>query len=170
MPRYHHALQCLKYPPMTGAKWEKQAWSKIRLKYSAQVEDWVKSTIVKYMFSRIFPEKSIFSIATKNICQKETLWYITNFNWLMKIRDLIVLRFFYFKFLVVEDWIPTRIHCHYFLSQISFRREFWYLVYIFHHFNFILHCVKSVCIRSYSGPYFPAFRLNTERYSVSLRI
>ena len=30
------------------------------------------------------------------------------------------------------------------------------------------HCVKSVCIRSYSGPHFPAFRLNTERYSVSL--
>ena len=25
------------------------------------------------------------------------------------------------------------------------------------------HCVKSVRIRSYSGPYFPAFGLNTER-------
>ena len=33
-----------------------------------------------------------------------------------------------------------------------------------------IHCVKSVRIRSYSGPYFPAFGLNTERYSVSLRI
>ena len=32
------------------------------------------------------------------------------------------------------------------------------------------HCVKSVRIRSYSGPYFPAFGLNTERYKVSLRI
>ena len=32
------------------------------------------------------------------------------------------------------------------------------------------HCLESVRIRSYSGPYFPAFRLNTERYSVSLRI
>ena len=31
------------------------------------------------------------------------------------------------------------------------------------------HCVKSVCIRSYSRPYFPAFGLNTERYSISLR-
>ena len=30
--------------------------------------------------------------------------------------------------------------------------------------------VKSVCIRSYSGPYFPAFGLNTERYRVSLSI
>ena len=33
-----------------------------------------------------------------------------------------------------------------------------------------LHCEKSVRIRSYSGPYFPAFGLNTERYTVSLRI
>ena len=32
------------------------------------------------------------------------------------------------------------------------------------------HCVKSVCIRSYFGPYFPAFGLNTNRYSLSLRI
>ena len=29
---------------------------------------------------------------------------------------------------------------------------------------------ESVCIRSFSGAYFPAFGLNTERYSVSLRI
>ena len=26
-----------------------------------------------------------------------------------------------------------------------------------------LHCMKSVCIRSYSGPYFPAFGLNTDQ-------
>ena len=32
------------------------------------------------------------------------------------------------------------------------------------------HWVKSVRIRSYSGPYFPAFSVNTDRYSVSLRI
>ena len=32
------------------------------------------------------------------------------------------------------------------------------------------HYVKSVRIRSYTGPHFPAFGLNTERYSVSLRI
>ena len=31
------------------------------------------------------------------------------------------------------------------------------------------HCVKSVRIRSDSGPFFPAFELNTERYKVSLR-
>ena len=28
------------------------------------------------------------------------------------------------------------------------------------------HCVKSVRIRSYSGPYFTAFGLNMERYEV----
>ena len=28
------------------------------------------------------------------------------------------------------------------------------------------HCVRSVCIRSYSGMHFPAFRLNAERYSI----
>ena len=33
-----------------------------------------------------------------------------------------------------------------------------------------MRCVKSVRIRSYSSPYFPAFGLNTKRYSVSLRI
>ena len=32
------------------------------------------------------------------------------------------------------------------------------------------HCVKNVRIRSYSGPYFAAFGLNTKKYSVSLRI
>ena len=34
----------------------------------------------------------------------------------------------------------------------------------------VTNYVKSVRIRSYSGPHFPAFWLNTERYSVSLRI
>ena len=34
----------------------------------------------------------------------------------------------------------------------------------------LFHCVKSVRIRSFSGPYCPTFGLNTERCSVSLRI
>ena len=33
-----------------------------------------------------------------------------------------------------------------------------------------IHCVKSVRILSFSGPYFPVFGLNMERYGVSLRI
>ena len=32
------------------------------------------------------------------------------------------------------------------------------------------HCVKTVRIRSFPAPYFPAFRLDTERYRPSLRI
>ena len=32
------------------------------------------------------------------------------------------------------------------------------------------HCVKSVRIQRYSGPHFPTFRLNTERYGVFLCI
>ena len=32
------------------------------------------------------------------------------------------------------------------------------------------HYVKSIRIWSYSGPHFPAFGLNTDRYEVSLRI
>ena len=35
--------------------------------------------------------------------------------------------------------------------------------------NKIYHYVKSVRIRSFSGPCFPAFGLNTERYEVYLR-
>ena len=34
----------------------------------------------------------------------------------------------------------------------------------------VAHCVKHVRIRSYSGPHFPAFGLNTDRYGVSLRV
>ena len=30
-----------------------------------------------------------------------------------------------------------------------------------------VHCGKSIRIRSFSGPYFPAFGRNTERYGVS---
>ena len=37
-------------------------------------------------------------------------------------------------------------------------------------FPWALTLWKSVCVRSYSGPYFFAFGLNTERYSLSLRI
>ena len=32
------------------------------------------------------------------------------------------------------------------------------------------HWVKSVRVRKYSGPHFPAFGQNTERYGVSLHI
>ena len=38
------------------------------------------------------------------------------------------------------------------------------------HFWTSKHCVKSVQIRSFSGPYFPPLGLDMERYGVSLRI
>ena len=34
----------------------------------------------------------------------------------------------------------------------------------------ITHCMKNVRVWSFSGPYFPAFGLNTERYGIFLRI
>ena len=34
----------------------------------------------------------------------------------------------------------------------------------------ISHCVKSVSIRSFSGPYFPPFRVNAEKYGLSPHI
>ena len=34
----------------------------------------------------------------------------------------------------------------------------------------VYHCVKSVLIRSYSGPHFPTFGLNTVRYCLSPHI
>ena len=47
----------------------------------------------------------------------------------------------------------------------------WYLILLVHIRHMIgRHCVKVVRIRSYSGPYFLRIGLNTERYSVSLRI
>ena len=36
--------------------------------------------------------------------------------------------------------------------------------------TFVLHCIKSVRIWSFSGSYFPASGPNTERYEVSLHI
>ena len=37
-------------------------------------------------------------------------------------------------------------------------------------FTLTFYFVKRVRIRSYSGPHFPTFVLNTERYGVSVRI
>ena len=50
-----------------------------------------------------------------------------------------------------------------------FKNIFWHL-YMTYKVYIYIHCVKSVCIRGYSGPDFPAFRLNAERYSISFRI
>ena len=61
------------------------------------------------------------------------------------------------------------------------RRLFWFLLTILTKLSLtaipltsvgsqISHCMKSVCILSYSGLYFPEIGLNTERYSAPLHI
>ena len=52
------------------------------------------------------------------------------------------------------------------LSLFCKRETFGFFFFFAKH----IHCVKIVRIRSYSGPHFAAFGLNTERYSVSLHI
>ena len=57
------------------------------------------------------------------------------------------------------------------ISHWVFRKSEYFKVCFFHlQWLADIHCVKNVRIRSYSGPYFRAFGLNTERYSVSFRI
>ena len=68
------------------------------------------------------------------------------------------------------------------LLQISRSKNdiFYYTlyIYIFHYIPLciplyifvILNCVKSVRIQSFSGPHFPAFRLNREIYFVNFRV
>ena len=48
--------------------------------------------------------------------------------------------------------------------------KLWNMFKVNNNFSVYNHCVKSICIRSYSGPFFPVSGLNTLRYSVSLRI
>ena len=78
-------------------------------------------------------------------------------------------------------WLTPSLFNLLFLSRINLlqvlRCNLKYFQYVFiPRFDYFIrfcyynHWVKSVRIRSYSGPYFPAFGLNTERYSVSLRI
>ena len=49
-------------------------------------------------------------------------------------------------------------------------KRFWNVLERLSIFSLDYICVKIICIRSYSGPHFPTFGLNTERYSVSLRV
>ena len=70
--------------------------------------------------------------------------------------------------------LPCSFHINKFSStcaiaqSISLFSSSSYALISFHHIS--RECIKSVCIRSYSSPYFPVFGLNTERCSVSLRI
>ena len=68
------------------------------------------------------------------------------------------MKFLNFHFSVVRifdtmSWVIFRFSLFFFQKTLSYR-----------------HCLEIVSIQSYSGPYFPAFGLNTEKYSISLRI
>ena len=80
---------------------------------------------------------------------------------------------------------PVSIESILLLSSYMFLRKFWYLLnrvwqlcwsrkekqhQTERHLVIDLDCVKSIRIRSFSGPYFTAFGLNMERYEVALRI
>ena len=53
-----------------------------------------------------------------------------------------------------------------FSEEVAYKRCFFQTLY----FNWKLHCVKSIRIRSYSGPYFPTFGMNTDAFYTALRL
>ena len=57
----------------------------------------------------------------------------------------------------LHQHVPIFVYVKGIYASIESRIELW----------ICFHCVKSVLIRNFSGPYFPTFRLNTERYSVT---
>ena len=59
---------------------------------------------------------------------------------------------------VKSSWLPS--------GQKHWRIEWSMLVELY--CPFAAHCVKSVQMRNFSGPYFPVIGLNTEIYSVNL--
>ena len=80
-------------------------------------------------------------------------------------RKLLIIRFFDFN-LILSALISFSYIDKHWSSDIevvtSFRED--------NFFSFNVDCVKNARIRSYSGPHFPVFGLNTEKYSVSLHI
>ena len=68
--------------------------------------------------------------------------------------------------------VNVRIRFEYRKIRTRKNSEFGHFLRSVHFSNFkqLFHCVKSVCIRNFSGPHFSAFGLNTDIYSVNLRI
>ena len=87
------------------------------------------------------------------------------------------LRFLLFDLVTCQG---LTIVCHFNSKRLNFSSEIWNrFCFMFYSpmvptsktfvKTFLFHCIKSVRIRSYSCPHFPAFGQNTERFSVSLR-
>ena len=68
---------------------------------------------------------------------------------------------------IINDWKPLNIFAKRSILDVSQNAPMTYASGI--DCSWIINCVKKVRIRSFPGPYFPAFGLNTERYSVWLR-
>ena len=52
-----------------------------------------------------------------------------------------------------------------YIVSVSAKQGIWEILLLYKY-----HCVKSARIQSFSGPHFPAFGLNTQRCSASLRV
>ena len=74
--------------------------------------------------------------------------------------------------ILIKHWtLNTETQRHIFLIPTLGPQNCSFLLFHYIVFWFVnKHCVKSVRIRSFSNPYFPRFKLITERYSISLRI
>ena len=83
------------------------------------------------------------------------------------------------RFIKNQNWVYMQINNHKFYKGFFFvvcsskglpnhiKSKITILVSIFHWpASIVVHCVKNVHIWSFPGPYFPAFGLNTVRYSV----
>ena len=73
----------------------------------------------------------------------------------------------------LQTFDDTLFHCKRCLKTSEFRWSFPIiginLFYLHCITKLLIHCVKSVQIRSFFGPYFPVFGLNTKIYGVNLR-
>ena len=69
--------------------------------------------------------------------------------------------FVFIKFLFKEQ-------CFLRIFEVFFQSTFCYVYKTQFDKNSTLHCVKSVLIRRFSGPYFPAFGLNTDTFHIVL--
>ena len=99
----------------------------------------------RFVTIAIITKRSILDVAT---VLDQPLIQITTKSWWLFYRDNKLINFFHYWSLYIEA-----------LCKICQDTVFIWSI----------DCVKSVRIRSYSGPYFPAFGLKMERYGVSRR-
>ena len=93
-----------------------------------------------------------------------------NFALLFKILTPFIFQNTWWLFLLVHSCVLHIFLCYFILQKDSLQVKPLSTRGIKKEFKFRIHCVKSVHIRSFSGPSFRAFGLNTETYKASLRI